>query len=317
MRHAHAARTTLYLGAFSHSANYDIVYPGNTPETHPPTEACMINSKQHAVQNAGPWDPWLQVVENSRLFAQRTVRPLCSYPTVCAVDLGAWKIGRALINAWESDDTQASSCVPLTHSLASAHGIAVHRDPSRISWEEPPGGVAFGCRGGWVLGCGGRVHAVHTWRRCRPRAHRVLLVSGYVRRAQALHCSKRGCQKRPLQETRTSTQANGAASNTSSKTLHAIPTPYGGREGRVTGGSEQGPMCLKCTRSKRRRTCGQSAEARAAPGKTRPSVAEIQNFGVFGRLDGGSRPGTYTRVARARPLRGRADIRCGTYLYGS
>ena len=28
-----------------HSANYYAVYPGNTPENHPPTEACMINSK--------------------------------------------------------------------------------------------------------------------------------------------------------------------------------------------------------------------------------------------------------------------------------
>ena len=63
----------------------------------------MINSKQHGVQNSepwdpwqasdekknpwrtsrgcrvqnsGPWDPWLPVVENSRLFEQRTVRPL-------------------------------------------------------------------------------------------------------------------------------------------------------------------------------------------------------------------------------------------------
>ena len=30
------------------------------------------------VQNSGPWDPWLPVVESSLLFAQRTVRPL--YP---------------------------------------------------------------------------------------------------------------------------------------------------------------------------------------------------------------------------------------------
>ena len=30
-----------------HSANYYVVYPGNTPENHPPTEACMIHSKQH------------------------------------------------------------------------------------------------------------------------------------------------------------------------------------------------------------------------------------------------------------------------------
>ena len=28
-----------------HSANYYVVYPGNTPENHPPTEACMIHSK--------------------------------------------------------------------------------------------------------------------------------------------------------------------------------------------------------------------------------------------------------------------------------
>ena len=46
-------------GAFwqsAHSANY-CVYSGNTPENHPPTEACMVNSKQHGVRNSGPWDP--------------------------------------------------------------------------------------------------------------------------------------------------------------------------------------------------------------------------------------------------------------------
>ena len=44
-----------------HSANYYnyyVVYPGNTPENHPPAERCMINSKQHGVQNSGPSDPW-------------------------------------------------------------------------------------------------------------------------------------------------------------------------------------------------------------------------------------------------------------------
>ena len=35
------------MGAFSHSANYYVVHPGSTPANHPPTEACMINSKQH------------------------------------------------------------------------------------------------------------------------------------------------------------------------------------------------------------------------------------------------------------------------------
>ena len=40
----------VFLGAFSHSANYYVVYPGDTPENHQPTEGCMINSKQHGVQ---------------------------------------------------------------------------------------------------------------------------------------------------------------------------------------------------------------------------------------------------------------------------
>ena len=31
----------------AHSANSYVVYPGNTPENQPPTEACMIHSKQH------------------------------------------------------------------------------------------------------------------------------------------------------------------------------------------------------------------------------------------------------------------------------
>ena len=42
---------------------YYIVYPGNTPENHPLTEACMINSKQHGVQNSGPRDPWQALEE--------------------------------------------------------------------------------------------------------------------------------------------------------------------------------------------------------------------------------------------------------------
>ena len=39
-----------YGGGFAqrgHSANYHIVQPGNAPEHHPPTEACMIDSTQH------------------------------------------------------------------------------------------------------------------------------------------------------------------------------------------------------------------------------------------------------------------------------
>ena len=41
-----------------HSSNYYVVSPGNTPENHRPTEACMVNSKQHGVKNSGNWDPW-------------------------------------------------------------------------------------------------------------------------------------------------------------------------------------------------------------------------------------------------------------------
>ena len=52
--------------------------PGNTPANHPPTEACTINSKPHAVQNSGPWDSWLPVSENSGLFAQRAHSAGCA-----------------------------------------------------------------------------------------------------------------------------------------------------------------------------------------------------------------------------------------------
>ena len=40
------------------STNHYVVYHGNTPENHPPTERGMIHSTQHRVQNSGPWDPW-------------------------------------------------------------------------------------------------------------------------------------------------------------------------------------------------------------------------------------------------------------------
>ena len=40
-------RTGVVFAQRRHSANYYVVYPGNTPENHTPTEACMIHSKQH------------------------------------------------------------------------------------------------------------------------------------------------------------------------------------------------------------------------------------------------------------------------------
>ena len=86
-----------------HGANYYSVYPGNTPEKHPPIKACMLDSKnvqlKHIVfstshlsrnmhWNQHIWVPCVQehmkiyqglprnlVVENSQLFTQRTVRP--------------------------------------------------------------------------------------------------------------------------------------------------------------------------------------------------------------------------------------------------
>ena len=102
-----AERVTNLGGVFAqrgHSANYYGDYPGNNPENHPPTESCTINSKlknfKHLMLAMGPRDlnsaPYspvhcsshsmtsfqsselteLPVVENSQLFAQRTVRPL-------------------------------------------------------------------------------------------------------------------------------------------------------------------------------------------------------------------------------------------------
>ena len=65
------------FGQRAHSANYYVVYPGNTPENHPPDRSVHDPFKTaSAVQKSGPWDPWLPVVKNSRLFAQRTVHPL-------------------------------------------------------------------------------------------------------------------------------------------------------------------------------------------------------------------------------------------------
>ena len=42
----HGGRFHKARAQHGHSANYYIVYPGNTPANHPPTEACMIHSKQ-------------------------------------------------------------------------------------------------------------------------------------------------------------------------------------------------------------------------------------------------------------------------------
>ena len=54
-----------------HGANYYVVHHGSTPENHPPTEACMINSKGHGVQNSGPWDPWQASDEKKKFLVHQ------------------------------------------------------------------------------------------------------------------------------------------------------------------------------------------------------------------------------------------------------
>ena len=66
---------------FSHSVCtapiITLFIPGTPLQTPPPPYRSVHDPfKTASVQNSGPWDPWLPGVENSRLFAQRTVRPL-------------------------------------------------------------------------------------------------------------------------------------------------------------------------------------------------------------------------------------------------
>ena len=51
----HSGRFRTARAQRGHSANYYAVYPGNTPEVHPPTDACVIHSKQH--RGCGIQDP--------------------------------------------------------------------------------------------------------------------------------------------------------------------------------------------------------------------------------------------------------------------
>ena len=61
-RTAHVRPLAGIFAMCGHNANYYFVHPKNTPENHPPIEACMINSKHGC--KIHPWDPWLRVVEN-------------------------------------------------------------------------------------------------------------------------------------------------------------------------------------------------------------------------------------------------------------
>ena len=57
-----------------HNANYYGVYPRNTPENHPPTEACMIHSTQH--RGCRIQDPGTHGYQWCKTAETRTVRPL-------------------------------------------------------------------------------------------------------------------------------------------------------------------------------------------------------------------------------------------------
>ena len=61
-----------------HSANSYVVYPGGTPANHPPTEACMIHSKQH--RRCGVQDPGTRGYRwwKTALFAQRGHSARCA-----------------------------------------------------------------------------------------------------------------------------------------------------------------------------------------------------------------------------------------------
>ena len=69
-------------GAFAprgHSANYNVVYPWNTPESLPPYRSVHDPFKTASgARNSGPWDRWLPGAKNSRLSAQRGHSARCA-----------------------------------------------------------------------------------------------------------------------------------------------------------------------------------------------------------------------------------------------
>ena len=121
------------LGAFSHSAGTapisTLFIPGTPPQTTPPPPPHRSVhdpfKTASGVQNAGPWDPCPLVVENSRLFAQRTVRPLCpdnalpcpnsmiaiTFAVLVQVRVRVQGHGKTNTEAWANNDT-CGHCTP-------------------------------------------------------------------------------------------------------------------------------------------------------------------------------------------------------------
>ena len=106
-----------------HSANHYVVYPGTTPENHPPTGACMIHSKQH-------WGCRIQDPGTRGKHQTKTKHPWCTWCTSrgCRVqNLGPCHGHRG----WKTAD--------LSHSAGTAHGApprtsisSAHRTP--LQW---------------------------------------------------------------------------------------------------------------------------------------------------------------------------------------
>ena len=73
-------QTNEHKGAFSQSANYDGVYPRNTPEDHPPTEACMIKSSRSQPEASGRDLTHTIYVTNGQQprRGQQSRRPVCT-----------------------------------------------------------------------------------------------------------------------------------------------------------------------------------------------------------------------------------------------
>ena len=113
----------------------------DTPDNQPPTETCMIHSKQHRVQNSGPWDGWLPVVENSRLFAQRWHSALCV--PLESLDGSTWRwnsFSGIVLTVSKSRCVTVSSAVELPKGTAAA--ASATPSPSKMQKSESPSSAA-------------------------------------------------------------------------------------------------------------------------------------------------------------------------------
>ena len=135
-----------------HSAHYYGVYPGNIPENHPPTEACMI---KFLVYQQGLWGAEFRtlgpmasskptVVENSQLFAKRAHSARCApfipiFSLCLRVDAtGPGCLLRHVLRTVNGCGVECLSCCPLpcsgVHSPASADRLCIQSFSDREVW---------------------------------------------------------------------------------------------------------------------------------------------------------------------------------------